>query len=159
MSESSNRKTVAERIFEGIVYDPSTGCALWCGGTGGGGYGAFKVNGRKRLIHRLAWELARGPIPDGMVIDHRCRTLRCCRVEHLRVVTRRINSIENSNSQSAVNFAKDGCPKCGGEYTTDNEGRRRCLPCKSAYNAKHRALRTAAADALGRRDEGEECGP
>lgn len=33
--------------------------------------------------HRVAWELANGPIPDGLLVCHRCDNRKCVRVDHL----------------------------------------------------------------------------
>ena len=37
----------------------------------------------KQPAHRVAWELANGPIPKGMFVCHRCDTPECVNVEHL----------------------------------------------------------------------------
>jgi len=42
--------------------------------------------------HRLAWEAVYGPIPDGMVIDHKDRDKSNNKIENLRLVTRSQNS-------------------------------------------------------------------
>ena len=57
------------------------------------GYGRFGIDASTNMLaHRMAWELMRGPIPDGMEIDHR-RTCpkRCCNPAHLRTVTHKQN--------------------------------------------------------------------
>jgi HNH endonuclease len=38
-------------------------------------------------VHRFAWELLNGPIPDGPTIDHLCRNTLCVKPAHLEVVT------------------------------------------------------------------------
>lgn len=48
-----------------------------------GGYGQIHVDGRMRAAHRVAWELANGPIPEGMVVCHRCDNPPCIRLDHL----------------------------------------------------------------------------
>ena len=49
------------------------------------GYGIVQVNGRRTGAHRVAYELHNGPIPDGMVVRHRCDNPPCIRIEHLTV--------------------------------------------------------------------------
>ena len=45
------------------------------------------VQGKKELAHRIAYEAANGPIPEGMVLDHLCRSRNCVNPDHLEVVT------------------------------------------------------------------------
>lgn len=74
-----------ERVAKG---DPDE-CWLWTGHLGSGGYGAAYVRGVRtnRGAHRVAYELAVGPVPDGLEIDHLCFTRRCCNPAHLEPVT------------------------------------------------------------------------
>jgi len=70
---------VAARIVKKVVIDPETGCWIWPGRTRRGqGYGAIRILGRSRAVHRVSYEVAKGPIPLGLVIDHLCRQRRCC---------------------------------------------------------------------------------
>lgn len=46
-------------------------------------YGRVRIGERDRAAHRVAWELANGPIPDGMFILHRCDRPTCVRPDHL----------------------------------------------------------------------------
>lgn len=71
-------------------------CIEWTGATNGTGYGKTKVkiDGRWRFfsVHRRAWELMRGPIPDGMLVCHTCDNPICFNVEHLFLGTHKDNS-------------------------------------------------------------------
>lgn len=81
-------------------------CLVWTGSREAAGYGSIWVNGKARKAHRYAWERERGPIPQGMVIDHICWNRPCVKIEHLRVVTQMKNTWNlngaKSNSRSGV---------------------------------------------------------
>jgi len=70
---------------------PRGTCLAWVRGNHKRGYGQMKVNGRTRSIHRLAWELARGPIPLGLFVCHRCDNPPCFRLSHLFLGTHQDN--------------------------------------------------------------------
>ena len=74
---------------------------IWCGGLDKNGYGYLVVCGRPRKAHRLAWELAYGPIPPGMMVLHRnpCHHPACVRFDHLYLGTAR----ENGQDKAALN--------------------------------------------------------
>jgi HNH endonuclease len=59
-------------------------CWPWRGALDPGGYGAFKLNGRKQNAHRIALELRIGrPISPGMLVCHTCNVRACCNPAHL----------------------------------------------------------------------------
>jgi hypothetical protein len=59
------------------------------------GYGAITVDGKRTGVHRFAWMMYHGPIPEGMQIDHRCKVHACVNPDHLRLATNKQNC-ENS---------------------------------------------------------------
>lgn len=83
-------------------------CWVYVGPTKQGGYGRFSYGcgGKKKLAHRVAWELANGPIPDGLLVCHSCDNPPCCNPKHLFLGT------HQDNKDDAV--AKDRHDKTGG---------------------------------------------
>lgn len=54
-------------------------------------YGQVRHGGKHVGAHRLAYELARGPIPAGFHVDHLCRVTNCVNPDHLEAVPPREN--------------------------------------------------------------------
>lgn len=123
---------------ERIQPEPNSGCWLWVGKIDYKGYGRVTFAGKYTGAHRAFWMTLRGPIPEGMVMDHICRSRSCVNPDHLRVVTVGENSTQNSVGPTAINLTKKCCPKCGGPYRVRLNGYRFCLPCK-AQNERERA--------------------
>lgn len=67
-------------------------CWEWTGLKDRKGYGRFGVGGQETGAHRYAWTLMRGPVPEGLEIDHLCRNHGCVRPSHLEPVTRGENA-------------------------------------------------------------------
>lgn len=72
--------------------EKSPGCWGWDGAGDGAGYWRCGWRGKKIRVHRIAFELTYGPIPEGMVIDHACHNRSCTNPGHLRAVTRKQNA-------------------------------------------------------------------
>jgi hypothetical protein len=63
-------------------------CWLWTAGKAYWGYGWFGVAHRTPVLaHRYSWELANGPVPEGLELDHLCRVTACVNPAHLEPVT------------------------------------------------------------------------
>ena len=66
------------------------GCWNWTGSTTQG-YGQIWVDGGVMRAHRLAYELANGPLSGDVMLDHQCRNRACVRPDHLRPSTNKAN--------------------------------------------------------------------
>lgn len=124
-------------------------CWLWPGSTKGRkGYGSSSVTegGKVRvfLTHREAWEVLRGPVPDGLVIDHLCRRPACMNPAHMELVTRGENVMRGVGF-AARNGRKTHCAN-GHEFTPENteqkidkKGRtsRACVVCRVAAQKRY----------------------
>lgn len=114
------------------------------------GYGRFSLRRRGLLAHRVAYELLVGPIPDGLTIDHLCRTPLCVNPAHLEPVTHRVNCLRGVGV-GTKNIAKIQCIR-GHRFTAvntylDGRGHRQCWVClrfrwrRKYYRRKARRLR------------------
>jgi hypothetical protein len=81
------RRPIAERVAERIRKDDESGCWVWTGHLGRNGYGSIHIDRKPRYAHRVVWELHRGPIPNGLPLDHLCRFRPCVNPDHLEPVT------------------------------------------------------------------------
>lgn len=118
-------------------------CWNWTSATNGFGYGLFWSFGKMVTAHRFSYELARGPIPKGLTLDHLCRNTICVNPDHLEPVTMREN-ILRGQSPTAINARKSYCVN-GHELTDENlikmkllqYGCRCCKICQRTYNNKY----------------------
>ena len=107
---------------------------LWTGAHQSRGYGSFAINGKTHQVHRLAYEDANGPIPDGLVIDHLCRIPSCVNPEHLEAVTPAVNNRRGADSQQGTGYCRMGHDLAEvGLYETKRASgrvRRECRGCR-----------------------------
>lgn len=77
--------TLEERFW--MKVEKTDTCWIWTGAKATNGYGRFKTPERVVQAHRFSYELVKGKIPEGLVMDHRCRVRACVNPAHLEAVT------------------------------------------------------------------------
>lgn len=89
-------------VFWTYTRRTSSGCWEWQANVTPAGYGMLNAGGKKFVYaHRHSWELARGPIPQGLTIDHLCRNTRCVNPDHLEPVTQAENNRRAREAKAA----------------------------------------------------------
>lgn len=107
--------SLKDRIRANSKIDPDYGCWLWGGSTQTNGYAQIRVDGKVKLVHRVAYEAYIGPIPKGQVVTHTCPTPTCVNPNHLQLATQteamevrkpQINIIKNKPAFPEPYFSK-----------------------------------------------------
>jgi hypothetical protein len=107
-------RPIHERYWPKVDCSSADGCWPWVGAVTKTGYGQLHTASYKPPIkaHRLAWQLAFGPIPQGMLVCHTCDNRLCCRPSHLFLGT------IQDNADDMV--AKGRFPLNGAKITADD---------------------------------------
>lgn len=86
------------------------GCWVWTGYTRKG-YGAIFLLGKTYAVHRIVFADIHGPIPEDMVVMHRCDNPPCCNPAHLKLATQRENMLDMFAKGRGVTPKKEAQPK------------------------------------------------
>lgn len=113
------REGALERLHRNLKLNPETGCMEWQGPVKTSKVKhnltyapRVRFNQFKGAAHRLAYMLEVGPIPEGMVVRHKCDNPLCCNPKHLEIGTQKDNVHDTLNRGRGGNW-----------YTSKNRGR------------------------------------
>lgn len=108
------------------------------------GYGRLRVgsltDGSRRTVyvHRLAYELWVGPIPDGFDVHHLCGRRDCFNPAHLELMGAREH---HALHHDRPDVCKNGHPRTPENTYTLPTGTRKCRVCQRASEKRYRAKR------------------
>ena len=133
--------TYEERFLSKILVSDD-GCWYWTAAVDRNGYAVFTFQKKKIHAHRWAYQHFVAPIPESLVVDHRCNHRSCVNPEHLKVCTQKENTLRSLIAPAAINARKTSCKhghvlKDANLYITPN-GRRQCRRCNALRTRKHR---------------------
>jgi HNH endonuclease len=120
------------RRFEERIIKDENGCWIWQGKVSPWGRAVFKVNAQTVYVHKWAYEYYRGPVPDGLVLDHLCKTPICVNPDHMEAVT----VLENNRRARTHCFR--GHPFDDKNTILKKDGKRLCRICEGERLDKYK---------------------
>lgn len=149
-SRDDQRRPLADRFWEKVNRDgplsehrPDLGpCWLWTGAKDSNGYGLIQTgrystagNRVPEYAHRVSVRLTGEAIPEGLVLDHLCRTTCCVRPSHLEAVTERENILRGegmSARHARATHCQRGHRKAAANTYRYPDGTTECIACRRA---------------------------
>lgn len=125
---AGGRVRAIDSIFKLVKHEPCSlypdlsDCWVWQHTKLASGYGRMHIEGVTYRIHRLAYSLLVGEIPDGMLVCHKCDNRLCCNPEHLFL------GDSDANAKDMVNK---------GRQSKGDKHYARIDPSKSARGERH----------------------
>ena len=130
-----NQEILKKRLLSRIK-KTDKGCWEWQGCILGSGYGTLWDGMTTKKVHRIAYELFVGAIPDKLCILHQCDNRACANPEHLSVGTHRQNMEDASNRErfTVVHFFRNPMTHAKTKLNWEKVEQIRALYATKKYN-------------------------
>ena len=144
-ADELDRHTILQETLLRKIRMVESGCWEAVGARDRSGRAHFiTLDGKQMKAHRWAYQSWVGPIPEGMVVCHRCDNPPCCNPAHLFVGTVRDNVLDMIAKGRHAQQKKTHCP-LGHPYDEKNthyrkRGGRVCLKCQAIRQSSKRAM-------------------
>ena len=98
---------IQKRFWTKVQKSGENDCWIWKAATDKDGYGKFKIKTTTTRANRVAYELAKGPIEDSLIILHSCDNPPCVNPNHLSIGTKADNHQDMVNKGRKKYFFGD----------------------------------------------------
>lgn len=139
------RRPIALRLMDRSERD-ANGCLIWTGARvpdgRGNYYGRIREDAPSRRVtptHRASYEANVGLIPDGLVIDHKCRVTLCMEPTHLEPVTQAVNVERSLPAQKSRCLRGHELNDINTYIRGKGNGKRQCRVCHRDQERARRA--------------------
>lgn len=106
----SNQFSAEDRLKRAGWVVVESGCWEFQGRIGTGGYGHLDFGGKTVTASRLAYEVWRGEIPQGLLVCHTCDNRKCINPEHLWLGTSQDNARDRDAKGRAADVRGENSP-------------------------------------------------
>lgn len=96
------------RFFSRVEVKKQPNCWIYKGSVKYDGYPSFSLNGKSVGGHRFCYTVFHGPIPEDMVVRHRCDNPRCVNPYHLETGTHQDNMKDKFVRERTAKGSKNG---------------------------------------------------